>query len=148
MGRAVGKLAGAALAAALAACMAPAVAVADDFMDEPRTAEALAEVVCEASEEIAPGPAVAAEDFMELGVVEYGGREFTWYSEKVLPGCGLDELNANGRTVDASGYVVDADGYIAVASPWGADAIGTVLDTPAKVYDECESGSYDVYTSW
>ena len=81
----------------------------------------------------------------------YNGYEFTWYSEKVLPGDGLKELNANGRTVDSDGYVVDADGFIAIASPWGKDEIGTVVETPfglGRVYDECEDDSYDVYTSW
>lgn len=94
---------------------------------------------------------VSAEDFQFQGVVEDGGRTFTWYSERVLPGEGLSELNANGRHVDGSGYVVDGEGYIAVASPWGADEIGTVIETPfglARVYDVCEDDSYDVYTSW
>ena len=96
-------------------------------------------------------PAMSAEDFRFQGVVESHDRTWTWYSERVLPGDGLDALNANGRTVNGSGYVVDADGYIAVASPWGVDSIGTVIETPfgpAKVYDVCEGDSYDVYTSW
>ena len=65
--------------------------------------------------------------------------------------CKSKELNANGRTVDSDGYVVDGDGFIAIASPYGADEIGTVVETPfglGRVYDVCEDGSYDVYTSW
>ena len=95
---------------------------------------------------------VSADTFMYDGVVYDGsGRRYTWYSEHVLPGDGLTELNANGRTVDESGYIVDGDGYIAIASPWGIDPIGTVIATPfgmARVYDVCEDDSYDVYTSW
>ena len=94
---------------------------------------------------------VSASDFQFQGVIESNDRIFTWYSERVLPGEGLYELNGNGRTVDGSGYVVDGDGYIAIASPWGIDPIGTIVETPfgmAKVYDVCEDDSYDVYTSW
>ena len=94
---------------------------------------------------------VSASDFQYQGVIEDNGRVYTWYSERVLPGEGLTELNSNGRTVNDSGYVVDGEGYIAVASPYGVDAIGTIIETPfglAKVYDVCENDSYDLYTSW
>lgn len=90
-------------------------------------------------------------DLRTAGVI-YGedGTRYTWYSQNVLPGGGLTELNSNGRTVDGNGYVVDADGYIAVAS--GEHEKGTVLETPfgeAKVYDYCETpGTVDVYTAW
>ena len=90
-------------------------------------------------------------DLQTLGVVEDGWRTYTWYSENILPGDGLYELNANGRWTDPDGFVRDGEGYIAVASPWGVDPIGTVIDTPwgmARVYDVCESGRYDVYTGW
>ena len=96
-------------------------------------------------------PTMSASDFQYQGVIEDGGRTYTWYSELVLPGEGLDELNGNGRTVNESGYVIDGDGYIAVASPYGADEIGTIIETPfgmAKVYDYCENDSYDIYTRW
>ena len=94
---------------------------------------------------------VSASDFQYQGVIEDNGRVYTWYSERVLPGEGLTELNSNGRTVNDSGYVVDGEGYIAVASPYGVDEIGTIIETPfglAKVYDTCENDSYDLYTSW
>lgn len=94
---------------------------------------------------------VSASDFQYQGVIEDNGRVYTWYSERVLPGEGLTELNSNGRTVNENGYVVDGEGYIAVASPYGVDEIGTIIETPfglAKVYDTCENDSYDLYTSW
>ena len=92
---------------------------------------------------------ISAAEFQWLGVVEDNGVKYTWYSENVLPGGGLDDLNANGRWSDGS-FVRDGDGYIAVAS--SDHAKGTVVDTPwgeAKVYDTgCESGKIDVYTSF
>ena len=90
-------------------------------------------------------------DFMYLGVVEYGGWKWTWYSERVLPGEGLTALNENGRTVNESGFVVDGEGYISIATPNWEEQVGTIVDTPfgpGKVYDYCESDSYDVYCSW
>lgn len=92
-----------------------------------------------------------APDLRTMGRVYADGAEWTWYSSRVLPGNGLTELNSNGRTVNDEGFVVDGDGYIAVASPWGQDSIGTVVDTPygpGKIYDSNEGGSYDLYTCW
>lgn len=89
--------------------------------------------------------------FKSDGVV-YGedGTRYTWYSQNVLPGGGLTELNANGRHVNDQGYICDGDGYVAVAS--SDHAIGTVLETPfgdAKVYDSgCASGTVDIYTDF
>ena len=98
----------------------------------------------------AQGSDFDASNFQQAGVVYHDGVRYTWYSENVLPGGGLDELNSNGRDVSAEGYVIDGDGYISVAS--SDHEIGTVLDTPfgmAKVYDSgCESGTVDIYTSW
>lgn len=92
---------------------------------------------------------ISASEFEWLGVVEENGVKYTWYSQNVLPGGGLDELNANGRHVEG-GYVVDGDGYIAVAS--SDYEKGTVIETPfgtAKVYDTgCASGTIDVYTDF
>ena len=82
--------------------------------------------------------------FMQAGVV-YGsdGTRYTWYSQNVLPGGGLTELNEKG-------YVCDGDGYIAVAS--SDHPKGTIIETPfgtAKVYDTgCASGTIDVYTDF
>lgn len=92
---------------------------------------------------------ISAAEFQWMGVVEEDGVRYTWYSQNVLPGGGLNELNANGRHVEG-GFVVDGDGYIAVAS--SDYAMGTVVDTPfgeAKVYDTgCASGTIDVYTNF
>lgn len=93
---------------------------------------------------------VTAAEFQWRGVVEDGEHFYTWYSERVLPGGGLTDLNANGRHSDG-GYVKDGDGYIAVAS---CDyEKGTVIETPfgaAKVYDTgyLQPGQIDVYTSF
>ena len=91
-----------------------------------------------------------APDLQSAGVVYDGGTRYTWYSQNVLPGGGLADLNANGRHVGDGGYVMDGDGYIAVAS--GDLPMGSVVDTPwgaAKVYDRCGvSGTVDVYVAW
>ncbi len=83
----------------------------------------------------------------EKGVVYYNGHKETYYSQKVLPGGGL---NIPGRHVASDGTIRDADGYICVAS---SDlAKGTVVNTslgPGKVYDSgCASGTIDIYTNW
>ena len=75
------------------------------------------------------------------------GTRYTWYSENVLPGGGL---NIPGRHVGDGGYIMDGDGNICVAS--SDHEIGTVLETPygtAVVYDTgCANGTVDIYTSW
>lgn len=86
--------------------------------------------------------------FKYQGEIYYGGHRYTWYSEKVLPGGGL---NIPGRHVNEDGYVCDEYGYVVVASCDYSQ--GTILDTPlglqAKVYDICPiSGTIDVYVSW
>ena len=89
-------------------------------------------------------------DLKSMGVIFDDGVKYTWYSQNVLPGGGLTELNSNGRTVDENGYITDGEGYISVAS--SDYPIGTVLDTPfgqAKVYDTgCAAGVVDIYTDW
>ncbi len=81
------------------------------------------------------------------GVVYYNGHRETYYSQKVLPGGGL---NIPGRHVASDGTIRDADGYICVASsdlPWGS-IVETSLGT-GKVYDcGCASGTIDIYTDW
>ena len=83
----------------------------------------------------------------EKGVVYYNGHRETYYSQKVLPGGGL---NIPGRHVASDGTIRDADGYICVAS---SDlAWGTLVETSlgmGKVYDSgCASGTIDIYTDW
>lgn len=92
-----------------------------------------------------------APDLKTMGRVYADGAEWTWYSERALPGGGLDELNSSGRTVNDGGYVTDGDGYIAIASPDESIPVGTEVDTPwgpGRVYDYNPGDSWDVYTSW
>jgi len=81
------------------------------------------------------------------GVNYYNGYKETYYSQKVLPGGGL---NIPGRHVAEDGTVRDIDGYICVAS---SDLeYGSVVETSlgtGKVYDSgCDSGVIDIYTNW
>lgn len=81
-------------------------------------------------------------DFLRAGVVNHNGNKFTYYSQSVLPGGGL---NIPGRHV-SGGFVCDGDGYIVLAN---SAANGTVVNTPwgaGKVYDKGTNGNhYDVY---
>ena len=86
------------------------------------------------------------DDFMFRGVIYWSGYKFTYYSEKVLPGGGLQ---IPGRHVNADGYVADEDGYIVLA---GDASMGTVFETPfgykGKIYDRGTVGNHlDVYIS-
>lgn len=90
------------------------------------------------------------EEFQFAGVIEEDGRLYTYYSERILPGAGLTELNSNGRHVE-DGFVKDGDGYIAVAS--SDEPMGTVVDTPfgqGKVYDTgyLQPGQVDIYVAF
>lgn len=77
----------------------------------------------------------------------YTGLKETWYSQRVLPGGGL---NIPGRHVNEEGFVCDMDGYICVAS--STYSKGTVIETSrgmGKVYDcGCAPGIIDLYTDW
>ena len=77
----------------------------------------------------------------------YTGLKETWYSQRVLPGGGLD---IPGRHVNEEGFVCDGDGYICVAS--STYSKGTVIETSrgmGKVYDSgCAPGVIDIYTNW
>lgn len=74
------------------------------------------------------------------------GKE-TYYSQKVLPGGGL---NIPGRHVEADGTVRDADGYIVIASDNLSK--GSVAETSlgtGKVYDTgVGHAGVDIYTNW
>lgn len=91
------------------------------------------------------------QEFQFQGVVyDDEGHLYTYYSERVLPGAGLTELNENGRHSE-DGFVKDGDGYIAVAS--SSHEKGEVVDTPfgkGKVYDTgyLQDGQIDVYVSF
>lgn len=82
--------------------------------------------------------------FMFNGVINWQGLKFTYYSQSVLPGSGLE---IPGRHVNNDGYVSDGDGYIVLA---GSAPKGTVYDTPfgyqGKIYDRGTVGNHlDVY---
>ena len=81
------------------------------------------------------------------GVNYFNGHKETWYSQRVLPGGGL---NIPGRHVNEQGLVCDGDGYICVAS--SDYPKGTIVETSlgtGKVYDcGCASGIIDIYTDW
>lgn len=90
----------------------------------------------------------SARQFKRLGVVRWGGRRWTWYSERVLPG---EDLRIPGRHKDSNGYICDKNGYICLASRDLSK--GTVINTPfgkkGKIYDYCPiSGTVDVYVGW
>lgn len=85
--------------------------------------------------------------FRSQGVIYENGIRYTWYSQNVLPGGGLD---IPGRHVGEDNLIHDEDGYVVVAS--NDHAQGTVVDTPfgeGKVYDSgCDSGTIDIYTNF
>ena len=88
------------------------------------------------------------EYFQYMGVIYWGGYRWTYYSQRVLPGPGLE---IPGRHVGKYGFVCDENEYICLASndlSWG-----TVVDTPfgmkGRVYDcGCASGTLDCYCDW
>ena len=95
-----------------------------------------------------PTPLYSNEEFKYHGVIYWNDLKWTWYSQKVLPGGGLD---IPGRHVDENNYVCDENDYICLAS--NDMPKGTIIDTPlgkkGKVYDcGCPSGVVDVYTNF
>lgn len=92
---------------------------------------------------------IRPEDFYYDGVEFFGDYRWTYYSERVLPGGGLD---IPGRHTDSDGYICDEDDNICLASDFLPK--GTVVATPfgkdGKVYD-CGCGdniTLDVYVNW
>ncbi|MDD5952293.1 MAG: hypothetical protein PUC32_01360 [Oscillospiraceae bacterium] len=81
------------------------------------------------------------------GAIVFDGHRETYYSQKVLPGGGL---NIPGRHVAPDGTIRDGEGYICVANedvPKGS-LIMTSLGV-GKVYDAgCPSGTVDIYVDW
>lgn len=84
-----------------------------------------------------------------IGVVYFNGHKETYYSQRVLPGGGLQ---IPGRHVAEDGTVRDEEGYICVAADWNYLPYGaTVLTSlgPARVYDTgCDYGVVDIYVNW
>ena len=90
----------------------------------------------------------SARYFMNMGVIHWNGWKWTWYSERVLPGGGL---NIPGRHADSNGYICDGSDYICLSS--SSLSKGTIVATPfgksGKVYDTgCASDVIDVYVNW
>ena len=90
----------------------------------------------------------SADTFKNRGVINWNGWKWTWYTERILPGEGL---NIPGRYTDSEGWVRDGDGYLCLAS--STLSKGTIISTPfgsdGKVYDcGCAVGTVDVYTNW
>ena len=88
------------------------------------------------------------DQFKWQGVLKWSGWRWTYYSERVLPGPGLD---IPGRHTDEDGYVCDENNYICLAS--SILSKGTIVDTPlgkqGKIYDcGCPNDTLDVYTNW
>lgn len=113
---------------------------------EPLTAEPATEEE-PATDYTEPAAIYSASYFRQMGVIWWNGWRWTWYSERVLPGTGL---NIPGRHTEG-GYVRDGDGYICVASD--VLGYGTVIETPfgayGKVYDcGCDYDTIDVYVGW
>lgn len=84
--------------------------------------------------------------FRSQGTTNDGNYDYTWYSQRVLPGGGL---NIPGRHVDDDGFVRDENGNLCIAAR-DLDK-GTEVDTPfgkAVVYDYCPNGNLDIYTDW
>ena len=124
---------------------------------EPETTEAATEdyslpepIIEDTEEESAevsedPAAAYSFDELLWMGVIYWGDYRWTYYSESVLPGEGL---NIPGRYTDETGFVCDENGYICLAS---SDlSYGTIVSTPfgrmGCVYDSgCPSGTLDVY---
>ena len=85
-------------------------------------------------------------NLQSAGVVHWGGYRFTWYSQRVLPGSGL---NIPGRHVNDIGFVCDGDGYIVAATALGYGTIGNSPWGAWKSYDTGVSGNtVDLYCDW
>lgn len=84
--------------------------------------------------------------FKSQGTTDDGTYNYTWYSQRELPGGGLD---IPGRHVDEDGFIRDENGNLCIAS--SNHAKGTEIDTPygkGVVYDYCPSDNLDIYTDW
>ena len=92
----------------------------------------------------------SSSEFQNTGVIDWGGYKWTYYSELILPGEGLD---IPGRHTTEDGYVCDGDGYVVLAADLNMLPRYSIVDTPfgrtGKVYDTgCSYGTLDVYVGW
>jgi glucan-binding YG repeat protein len=116
---------------------------------ERKEAEAKAKAEAEAAAQTASYTTSSGGLTKSKGVVYYNGHRETYYSQRVLPGTGL---NIPGRHVAEDGTIRDGDGYIVLASDLSYAARGTIIQTSlgtGKVYDTgCAYGTIDIYTDW
>lgn len=96
------------------------------------------------------GAIYSPSEFQNAGVINWGGYQWTYYSELILPGEGLD---IPGRHTTEDGYVCDGDGYVVLAVDLSMLPRYSIIDTPfgrtGKVYDTgCAYGIVDVYVGW
>ena len=117
----------------------------DEWFEPESVEEPVEQTQTDISEEQATGAYYTNDELLFQGEIYDGDTRYTYYSESVLPGGGLD---IPGRHVE-DGYVMDENGNVCVAS---CDfEPGTQLEVPfgngtAVVYDECEiSGTVDIY---
>lgn len=88
------------------------------------------------------------EEFQVAGIIDWNGWRYTYYSEQVLAGEGL---NIPDRWSDGQ-FVRDGNGYLCVAS--NEHEYGSIVPTPfgdAIVYDtigDGVTGIIDIYVSW
>lgn len=106
-------------------------------------------IIEEKSQDIKLERVISLDDFRYMGIVNWGGWNWTYYLMSQFPGS--TSTPVEGRYVNDEGFVCDNQGYIILASvdlpPY------TIVDTPfgykGKVYDTgCPSGILDVYTNW
>lgn len=113
---------------------------------EREAAEAAAEEAQESAQQNTQYSSNGNIDLRSAGVVNWGGYRFTWYSQNVLPGGGLD---IPGRHVNSAGFVCDGDGFIVAASTYGRGTTGNSPWGAWKSYDTGVSGNtIDLYTNW
>lgn len=103
-----------------------------------------------ASSNVDNGALYSPDKFQNSGVISWGGYNWTYYSELILPG---DGLNIPGRHTTEDGYVCDGDGHIVLAADLSMLPKYSIVDTPfgrkGKVYDTgCAYGVLDVYVGW
>lgn len=120
----------------------------DSVQDDVTPSEVFEEVPEETTGSEYDSAIFSATEFRFLGTIWWGGWRWTWYSERVLPGGGL---NIPGRHSDERGFVCDGNGYICLAS--SVLVKGTVIETPfgkeGRVYDTgCAYDVVDVYVNW
>lgn len=99
---------------------------------------------------VGSGTIYSPNEFQNAGVIDWGGYQWTYYSELILLGEGLD---IPGRHTTEDGYVCDGDGYVVLAADLSMLPRYSIIDTPfgrtGKVYDTgCAYGIVDVYVGW